>query len=218
MSEEVQQTEIQKPQSDNSAEINFSKLRKKLEAEVQEKEQFKQRALELEKERDDLLKSKPSTLSHDDDDDDEPYIDKRKLKKEFSRYEQEFDKKVEHRVQKALEEERKSSYLKENGDFHDVLSEENLQKFVESHPNLANAILKMPDGFERQKLVYENIKTLNVIKERSAKPSIQDTINANRRSPYYQGPSTATPPFGGQVDPKAAYQKMQDLKARMRLG
>lgn len=216
MSEEIQVTENQKPQTDNSAEINFAKLRKKLEAEVKEKESLKLRTIELEKEREELLRGRSSVS--DDDDDDEPYVDKRKLKKEFSRYEQEFERKVESKVQQAIEEERKSSYLKENADFHDVLSEESLQKFVESHPSLASAILRMPDGFERQKLVYENIKAINGFKDKIPKSSIQDTINANRRSPYYQGPTSATPPFGGQIDPKAAYAKMQDLKSRLRLG
>lgn len=216
MSEEIQNTDQQKPQTDNSAEINFAKLRKKLEAEIQEKEALKLKTVQLEKEREELLRGR--NVASEDDDDDEPYIDKRKLKKELSRHGEEFEKRVEKKVQEALEEERRATYLKENNDFNDILSEDGLKGFVESHPNLANAILRMPDGFERQKLVYENIKALKKLKETSSKPSIQDTIEANRRSPYYKGPTSATPPFGGQIDPKAAYNKMQELKSRLRLG
>lgn len=216
MSEEIQNTDQQKPQTDNSAEINFAKLRKKLEAEIQEKEALKLKTVQLEKEREELLRGR--NVASEDDDDDEPYIDKRKLKKELSRHGEEFEKRVEKKVQEALEEERRATYLKENNDFNDILSEDGLKGFVESHPNLANAILRMPDGFERQKLVYENIKALKKLKEASFKPSIQDTIEANRRSPYYKGPTSATPPFGGQIDPKAAYNKMQELKSRLRLG
>ena len=216
MSEEIQNTDQQKPQTDNSAEINFAKLRKKLEAEIQEKETLKLKTVQLEKEREELLRGR--NVASEDDDDDEPYIDKRKLKKELSRHGEEFEKRVEKKVQEALEEERRATYLKENNDFNDILSEDGLKGFVESHPNLANAILRMPDGFERQKLVYENIKALKKLKETSSKPSIQDTIEANRRSPYYKGPTSATPPFGGQIDPKAAYNKMQELKSRLRLG
>lgn len=216
MSEEIQNTDQQKPQTDNSAEINFAKLRKKLEAEIQEKEALKLKTVQLEKEREELLRGR--NVASEDDDDDEPYIDKRKLKKELSRHGEEFEKRVEKKVQEALEEERRATYLKENNDFNDILSEDGLKGFVESHPNLANAILRMPDGFERQKLVYENIKALKKLKEASSKPSIQDTIEANRRSPYYKGPTSATPPFGGQIDPKAAYNKMQELKSRLRLG
>lgn len=216
MSEEIQNTDQQKPQTDNSAEINFAKLRKKLEAEIQEKEALKLKTVQLEKEREELLRGR--NVASEDDDDDEPYIDKRKLKKELSRHGEEFEKRVEKKVQEALEEERRATYLKENNDFNDILSEDGLKGFVESHPNLANAILRMPDGFERQKLVYENIKALKKLKEASSKPSIQDTIESNRRSPYYKGPTSATPPFGGQIDPKAAYNKMQELKSRLRLG
>lgn len=216
MSEEIQNTDQQKPQSDNSAEINFAKLRKKLEAEIQEKEALKLKAAQLEKEREELLRGR--NVASDDDDDDEPYVDKRKLKKELSRHGEEFEKRVEKKVQEALEEERRATYLKENADFNDVLSEEGLKGFVASHPGVAQAILRMPDGFERQKLVYETIKDLNRLKESAKKSAIQDTIDANRRSPYYKGPSSATPPFGGQIDPKAAYNKMQELKSRLRLG
>jgi len=216
MSEEIQNTDQQKPQSDNSAEINFAKLRKKLEAEIQEKEALKLKAAQLEKEREELLRGR--NVASDDDDDDEPYVDKRKLKKELSRHGEEFEKRVEAKVQEALERERREAYLKEKTDFNDVLSEEGLKGFVESHPGVAQAILRMPDGFERQKLVYETIKDLNRLKESAKKSTIQDTIDANRRSPYYKGPSSATPPFGGQIDPKAAYNKMQELKSRLRLG
>lgn len=216
MSEEIQNTDQQKPQTDNSAEINFAKLRKKLEAEIQEKEALKLKAAQLEKEREELLRGR--NVVSEDDDDDEPYVDKRKLKKELSRHGEEFEKRVEKKVQEALEEERRLAYLDENKDFNDVLSEEGLKGFVESHPGVAKAILRMPDGFERQKLVYETIKDLNRLKDSAKKSSIQDTIDANRRSPYYKGPSSATPPFGGQIDPKAAYNKMQELKSRLRLG
>ena len=216
MSEENKTIDSSTPQSDNSAEVNFAKLRKKLEATEKEREELRAHSLQLEKEKEDLLKSKSRPL--EDDDDDEPYVDKRKLKKELSRYGEEFERKVEDKVQRALEQERKNTYLKENSDFDQVMAPESLQKFVEAHPSLAEAILKMPDGFERQKLVYENLKTLQRFKEASSKPSIQDKIDSNRRSPYYQGPSNATPPFGGQIDPKAAYNKMQELKSRLRLG
>ena len=107
MSEEIQNTDQQKPQSDNSAEINFAKLRKKLEAEIQEKEALKLKAAQLEKEREELLRGR--NVASDDDDDDEPYVDKRKLKKELSRHGEEFEKRVEAKVQEALERERREA-------------------------------------------------------------------------------------------------------------
>lgn len=205
----------QKPQQDNSAEVNFAKLRKKLEATENEKEAFRLRAAELERERLDLIKNK---TSHDDDDsDDEPYVDRKRLKKELSRHGEDVKKEIQNAVQGALEEERRSTYLKENPDFNNILSEETLHRFVEGNPGLAGAILRMPDGFERQKLVYESIKAIDNLKKTTEKSSIQSKIDANQRSPYFMPSSSASPPFGGGMDPKAAYARMQELKSRVSL-
>ena len=82
----------------------------------------------------------------------------------------------------------------------------------------------MPDTFERQKLVYKNIKALKLNQEPSAKPSVQEKIDSNRRSPFYQPSGTATAPYsggGGDHSPqgqKTAYAKMMELKSRLRLG
>jgi len=74
--------------------------------------------------------------------------------------------------------------MKNNPDFYEVMN--HAQKFAERDPELAESILTMPEGFERQKLVYKNIKALGIHKKEEPKPSIQETIDKNRRSPYYQ--------------------------------
>jgi hypothetical protein len=55
-----------------------------------------------------------------------------------------------------------------------------------------------------------------------AKPSIQETIDKNRKGPFYQPTGVGTAPYagGGDFSPtgqKSAYDKMQELKARLRL-
>jgi hypothetical protein len=80
----------------------------------------------------------------------------------------------------------------------------------------------MPEGFERQRLVYENIKALGVDKPISKEPSVQEKIEANRKSPYYQPSGVGAAPYASQSDfsaggQKQAYEKMQELKNRLRI-
>ena len=97
------------------------------------------------------------------------------------------------------------------------------QKLVDKDPELAETILEMPDTFERQKLVYKSIKSLGLHKPEESKESIQSKIDANRRTPYYQPSGVASAPYASQGDfspagQKNAYDKLKELKNRLRLG
>ena len=54
-------------------------------------------------------------------------------------------------------------------------------------------------------------------------PSIQDKIDANRRSPFYQPSGIGSAPYAGPdgdfsaAGQKTAYDKMQELKSRLRI-
>lgn len=217
----VQSQEVQK---NNDTEHNLRQLRKQAEAE-------RNGRLEAERRIADLERQVSSRAPQDDDYSDEPYIDEKRLNKKLSAFEKTMDQKIEERAeQKArslIDEEKKYSYLKENHDFNASMSPENVQKFAEKFPKLAENILRMPDGFERQKLVYENIKALGIDRPEEKLPSIQEKIDANRRSPFYQptGNSSApysTPGGGGknysEQEKKQAYDHMVELKSRLRLG
>jgi len=215
---QVEQTQDKQP---TDLEKNIVNIRKSLEKEREEKVALKQEVEELKR-----LMKQPKQVDDDDDYSNEPYVDPRTLDKKLSKFEKSlesrFDQKVEQRATALIEQERQVNYLKENTDFQEVMSPEVLQRFVEKHPKVANAILGMPDNFERQKLVYENIKAFGVHKKDEPKP-IQDTINNNRRSAYYQPSGIASAPYAAAGDfsatgQKSAYQKMQDLKNRLRLG
>lgn len=133
---------------------------------------------------------------------------------------QETHSEIQKAVQTALHEERKTNWIKSNGDFYDVL--QHAEKLALHDPDLADSILAMPESFERQKLVYKNIKALGLHKPKEEAPSIQQKIDANRKSPYYQPSGVGTAPYaqvgdfsqGGQ---KQAYEKMQQLKAQLRI-
>lgn len=159
------------------------------------------------------------------DDDDDPYVDNKKLARKLSSFEAELEKKIEAKAEaKAralLELEKQNEFLKSNRDFDTVMSSENLDRFAEQHPMIAENLLRMPNTFERQKLVYATIKSL--AKEQEKRSAIQDVIQQKQQSPYYQ-PSGVSPGAsfnGGDYSvsgQKEAYQKMQELKQRLRIG
>jgi hypothetical protein len=216
MTDQVQAvTEAPKP---SDKELNFRKQQQMYEKMLEEKEQ---RLATLEKQV--QSQSKPQD---DDDSDDEPYVDKKRLNKTLAKFGQQTRQETQSEIQKAvhvaLQEERKSNWLKQNPDFHDVL--QHAQKFADSDPELAETILTMPEGFERQKLVYKNIKALGLHKPASKEPTVQEKIDANRRSPYYQPSGVGTSPYSGtssdfsKSGQKSAYENMIKLKEQLRLG
>lgn len=214
-------TENQAPEQKNDKEINFRKLEERYERALAQERAAREEAEKRAKE----FQARGTPAQEDDDDDDEPYVDKKKLAKKFSSFEQKLDEKIERKAEEKaramLSTERKDNWLKSNPDFYDVM--QHAEKFAEHDPELAETILQMPEGFERQKLVYKNIKALGIHKPMDKTPSIQEKIDANRKSPYYQPSGIANSPYGNSGDfsksgQKNAYDKMQELKARLRLG
>lgn len=156
----------------------------------------------------------------------DPYVDHKKLDKKLNKFGQNTQNEIKSAMQQAKqlakEELKQEFFLENNRDFHDVL-ETFSEEFAHKHPKLAENILRMPQGFERQKLVYQTIKELGVDKPKTKESSIQDKVDANRRSPYYQ-PSgvVGSAPYSQVGDfsstgQKAAYDKMKDLQKRLRI-
>ena len=213
-----QKTEQVQSQKDD----NLVAIRKLYEAEREARLQAERLAAETKM----LLQSQQQkALPIEQDDDDDPYVDNKKLARKLSSFEAELEKKIEAKAEaKAralLEQEKQSEFLKSNRDFDSVMSAENLDRFAEQHPMIAENLLRMPNTFERQKLVYATIKSL--AKEQEKRSSIQDVIQQKQQSPYYQ-PSGVSPGAsfnGGDYSAsgqKEAYQKMQELKQRLRIG
>lgn len=215
----------------DTTEQNLAKQRqmyeRKLEQERQARQQAEERAAAAERAAQE--RSKMSPLNEDDDDDSEPYVDKRRLQKTLTKFEektkQQTRQEVQQAVAEALDGERRSSYLRENSDFNEVMTEDTLAKFSSKHPRLAENILRMPEGFERQKLVYENIKALGLDKPEQKASSVQDKIDANRRSPYYQPSGVGAAPYASgpsgkdysESEKKNAFDKMKELQKRLRI-
>ncbi len=203
----------------NDKELNFRALESKYQRELE-----KERNARVEAERVAQEAMSRKTEDLDEEDDSEPYVDHKRLTKTLSSFEkkleEKIDKKAEQIAERKSQEKDREYWLKNNPDFYEVL--QHADKFAQKDPELAESILEMPDTFARQKLVYKNIKALGLHKPEAKSPSIQEKIDANRKSPYYQPSGIGTAPYqsvgdfsaGGQ---KQAYEKMQELKNRLRI-
>lgn len=221
----VEQTPVQAAeQKPSDKEYNFAQIRKQLEQERTARQQAEEKANHLMQEHAKLQQSRAIPEADDDDGDDEPYVDKRRLKKEQVKLVKQItadtDTKIQSAVHQALSEERRSTWLKSNPDFYEIMG--HAQTFADKDPELAETILSMPDTFERQKLVYKNIKALGIHKKEEPKSNIQDKITQNQRSPYYQPSGIGTAPYASQADysdvgKKSSYDKMKELQKRLGL-
>jgi hypothetical protein len=218
MTAQIPESQVQTETKPNDKELNFRALEAKYQRELAQ-----ERAAREEAERA-LQERSKAVLHEDDDDDDEPYVDKKKLEKKLARFGEAAKKETKNEIQsavnQALREERKQNWVKANPDFYEVL--QHAEKIVQKDPELAETILEMPEGFERQKLVYKQIKALGLHKPEEKTPSIQEKVDANRRGPYYQPSGVGAAPYASAGDfsasgQKNAYDKMQELKARLRL-
>lgn len=207
-------------------EFNFRQIEKQLKESRDAQAREAARRAELEKEIEQLrtLASMKSNQAVDEDDDfSEPYVDHKKLNKKLAKVgentQSEIQKAMELAKRKAKEELKQEMFLESRPDFYDTI-QSHANKLYEVAPELANSILSMPDSFERQKLVYHNIKSLGLDKPAKQESSIQEKINANKRSPYYQSSDISTAPYASAGDfsksgQEAAYKKMQELKKRL---
>ncbi len=217
---QTNQDQTPAPTSQNgSKEDNLVMMRRKYERDLANERAARELA---EKEVQRLGQERQGQRNNEDDESDEPYVDHKRLDKKLAKFgekaKQETKTEIQQAVQTALHEERKQNWFKQNPDFHEVMS--HAQKLADQDPDLADAILEMPEGFERQKLVYKTVKKLNLHKPESKQPSIQEKVDANRRSPYYQPSGVGTSPYSSHGDfspqgQKSAYDKMQELKKRL---
>lgn len=213
------QPQVQEQKS-NDKEYNFrqleAKYRKELEVERSKREEAEKLAREA---------NERKNQEQDEYDPNEPYVDHKRLDKKLSsferRLEEKIDKKAEEKARILIEQQKRESWIRNNPDFYDVL--QHADKFAQQESDLADSILEMPESFERQKLVYKNIKALGLHKPKQPETSIQQKVDANRRSPYYQPSQVASAPYNtgnGDFSPsgqKSAYDKMKELQARLRI-
>lgn len=208
-------------QKNNDKEINFRNLEAKYQRQLEQ-----ERAGRLEAERlNQEYAKRAQQPSQDDEDESDPYVDHKKLSRKLNQFGQttqgDIQKAMEMAKASAKEELRNEMWLENNPDFYEVLQK--ADQFAARAPKLADTILKMPEGFERQKLVYQNIKALGIDKPEPKQSSVQEKIDANRRSPFQPSSGPGNTPYAMAGDfsssgQKNAYDKMQQLKNSLRLG
>ena len=215
MTENQQAVPIQ-DQKAQDKELNFRALEAKYKREL---EQERQGRIEAEK----RAQEASIRQNHQDDEEDEPYVAPKKLEKKLAQFGQntqsDIQKAMEIAKTQAKDELKQEMWLEKNGDFQSVM--QHAQKLYEDDREMAETILTMPDNFDRQKLVYKTIKKLGLHEEKKL-PSIQEKIDANRKSPYYQPSGVGSSPYAAAGDfsdagQKNAYTKMQELKNRLRM-
>lgn len=217
-------TDNQAPVQEQTPQISDKELNfRKLESKYQQQIALEQaRREELERKIQEM--SQPKQAEELDDPDDEPYVDHKKLEKKLNKFGKNTQSEIKNAMQQAKElakeELKQELFLENNPDFHNVL--EKAEVFAEKYPKLAENILRMPAGFERQKLVYQTIKEFGLDKPEQKQPSIQEKVDANRRAPYYQPSGIGASPYHSAANfspdgQKQAYDKMKELQARLRL-
>lgn len=213
----TQESQVQE-QKPSDKELNFRALEAKYQRALEEERQAR---LQAEKE---AQEAKQKKQQEEDDSYSEPYVDDKRLDKKLSKFGQmtqtEIQKAMQLAKETAKEEIKRETWLENNPDFYEVL--QHAEKFAQKAPKLAETILRMPEGFERQKLVYQTIKEMGIDKPEQKQSSIQEKIDNNKRSPYYQPSGIGTAPYASagdfsQTGQKAAYEKMQELKQKLRL-
>lgn len=218
VAEQQNQVQENKP---TDKELNFRALEAKSREAEKRAIEAERRAAEAERMAQEALNRRQEA---DDSDDNEPYVNDKKLNKTLAKFgeqtKQQTQSEIQRAVQQAIQEERRQGWLKNNPDFYDVM--QHADKFAQKDPDLAESILEMPETFERQKLVYKNIKALGLHKAETKAPSVQEKIDANKRSPYYQPSGVGAAPYASASDfseggQKQAYAKMQELKNRLRI-
>lgn len=220
---ESQASPNQEANKPSDKEINFRKQQEMYERKLEQERQVR---MELEEKVNRLAQERMKPSEEDDDPSDEPYVDYKRLNRKFSKFEKNMEGTIESKAQqiaqRMIADKEREEYLQNNPDFQEVMNPDVLNKFGDKYPKIGKLLVKMPDTFERQQLVYEAIKALNVHKPVTPEPTIQQKIDANRRSPYYQPSGVSAPPFSGggdfsQQGQKSSYDKMKELQARMRL-
>ena len=219
MTEEIK--ENQEQNKTNDKEYNFRALESRYQRQLEEERNARLEAERIAKE---AINSRKSEVEEEDDDSSEPYVDHKRLSKKFSQFEKRMEEKIEKKAEEKargmIERSKQESWVKNNPDFYDVL--QHAETLAKRDPDLAESILEMPDTFERQKLVYKNIKALGLHKPEVKPSGIQEKVDANRRSPYYQPSGVGSAPYAQVGDfsnhgQKQAYDKMKQLQQQMRL-
>lgn len=194
----------------------------------QDNKEYNFRRLEgiIEKQNEEIAALKRAKEVEEDQEDDEPYVNQKKLEKKLSHFSERTKKEtqndIKQAIREALEEEKREQWLSQHPDFEDVINKHS-QTLYDKDKDLGNAILKIPEGFDRFKLLYKSIKAMKIDEPAPKELSIQEQIESRKKGPYYQPSNVGSAPMSqfqgdfSDAGKKTAYDHMQALKQRIRL-
>jgi hypothetical protein len=190
----------------NDKERNFRQLEAKYQREL---EKARNANVELERQMQQVqAKIQPQ---HEEEETDDPYVDHKRLNRTLTSFEKRMEEKIEKmaetKASQMMEQKSVQDWLKRNPDFQTVM-DNHANKLWDVDPELADSILTMPDNFERQKIVYRNVKSLGLDKPAQKAPSIHQPTGIASTPYQSQGDFSQA----GQAN---AYKKMQEMKARL---
>jgi len=211
-------------------EMNFEKLRRKLEAQEQA---IAERDAVLRQQQETLSQLQSRLLPQDRDEfdslPDDELLDKAKFKRALEKERQKLLKEAEEIARKTYQkidsENFEQKLLRSYPDYHKVVTEENAQLLEQKDPEFAAILSEVGDQYKRREMAYRRIQRLRSEQKEEAPVKAQDVVKENRQqaAAYYtpSGQQGYANPYGFEFDvrnPAARQQAYQRLKAAQKRG
>lgn len=207
------------PVFSEKARENFERLERAKEEERERRVKAEMDAALL-KQRLEMLEQKLQPQEQDPLDGVEDYVDKDRFKAAIEQNNRRLKKEAEEIAERKLKEWKQQEYQQthmqrlqsEYPDYGQIMTQDNVARFEQSHPEFVQSLLHIQDDYERKKLAYNFFKR-NTPKE-EPKPSIKEKVEENKTNPYYI-PSGSGVPSAVEFDLKsksareAAYAKLK---------
>ncbi len=195
-------------------EINWRKFREVRKKDREEKEQMAKKAAEKEAEASALkaameaMLSKPSPQQVEEEDEEEKKIE-RKIQQELEKRE----------VQRQQEQRKKESAELPNKltsafpDYYKVCTQDNLDYLEYHHPEIANALSYMPDGFEKWASVYKTVKKFipNTETKKDEKKMERNSLKPKSMSAGLSSTGDQAPVYLDDTKRAANWERMQKV-------
>ena len=233
MEEGVTEQEAAAPENEAQAreelsnkELNFRRLEAAREADREARTRAEMEAEMLKREMAEI-KQMLQPKESDPLDDVEDYVDparlRAKLEKErtaFERKAKEIAKNTYEEIERSRVENEKKNFMqklhKDFPDFDQVMNESNILALEKSDPVFLEAVLAVPDDYERRRMTYNKIKGMRPKEE---KKSIQERVVENQQNSYYTSTGFAAPTavefdLNSREAREAAYAKLKQAQRR----
>lgn len=211
---QIQAQSEPKLDQESQEQINWKKFREERKKEREEKEQIAKRAAEKEAEAAALkaameaMLSKPTPQAVEEEDEEERKIE-RKIQAELEKRE----------AQRQLEQKKKEvselpvKLTSTFPDYYKVCTQENLDYLEYHHPEIANALSYMPDGFDKWASVYKTVKKFipNPETQKDQKKMDKNSLKPKSMSAGLSSTGDQAPVYLDDAKRAANWERMQKV-------